>query len=237
MNRIDKVIKKYGRLDFRPVFKAVRNFKELLRVNAAFLRGEVNGTPYHLGPIADETGPIAKELIELHEKYGVMTINGQPGTCTYEEWIEPWTDEELKQSGGGVFLDMEQAPYLILVIEAKDEQKVAAALRSDPNSKIDFRITPADHTKYKGPPNTLTAPIVTRARTFKTKTPANERPEWKKQTTLPLGVEEWALNHTFRQYPNVWKFLKNCLVVRVSILEYCNSTNLGGWLADSLGKQ
>jgi hypothetical protein len=59
-------------------FKKAKNFEDLVKCNVQFLKGKLDKTPYHLGPLADESDLIKDELIELSEKYNILTLESQP---------------------------------------------------------------------------------------------------------------------------------------------------------------
>lgn len=58
-------------------FRTACTFAELIEANVAFLEGRLLQTPYHLGPVDDETNPLLAELIVLNRS-GFLTVNGQP---------------------------------------------------------------------------------------------------------------------------------------------------------------
>jgi hypothetical protein len=61
----------------KQLFSQIQNFAELCKVNILFLRGEIPMTPYHLGPIDEETVPLVEKLVEIN-RLGFLTISGQP---------------------------------------------------------------------------------------------------------------------------------------------------------------
>jgi hypothetical protein len=58
-------------------FQKITNLKELIQANVQFLKGYLNRSPYHCGPIDTETLPMLEDLVELNE-LGCITINSQP---------------------------------------------------------------------------------------------------------------------------------------------------------------
>lgn len=59
-------------------FKLTQTYDELIAANLAFLRGEITRTPYHLGPVSEETRPLLDKLIRINA-HGFVSTNGQPG--------------------------------------------------------------------------------------------------------------------------------------------------------------
>ncbi|KAL4862013.1 hypothetical protein BDV12DRAFT_179389 [Aspergillus spectabilis] len=43
-------------------------FTDLVELNMKFLRNEISSTPYHCGPLEEETRGLIKSLLKLHEK-------------------------------------------------------------------------------------------------------------------------------------------------------------------------
>lgn len=65
----------------RILYKSVTSFQDLIDLNVCFLRGELSWTPYHDGPIFEETLPLLQNLIRINEA-GFLSVEGQPGTLT-----------------------------------------------------------------------------------------------------------------------------------------------------------
>lgn len=59
-------------------FKHTQTYDDLIAANLAFLRGEITRTPYHLGPVSEETRPLLDKLIRINA-HGFVSTNGQPG--------------------------------------------------------------------------------------------------------------------------------------------------------------
>lgn len=62
---------------WEPVYSAVRTYKDALRANIRFLRGELDQSATHLTPLDKETLPLVKPFVEIHRR-GVMTHDSQP---------------------------------------------------------------------------------------------------------------------------------------------------------------
>jgi len=60
------------------LYEEASTFKNLVCLNIAFLKGILNETPYHGGPVDNETIPLLSQLINLNKK-GFLSTNGQPG--------------------------------------------------------------------------------------------------------------------------------------------------------------
>lgn len=62
----------YGKLR-----RAATDFSQLCALNRQFLLGKIPETPYHCGPIEDETRPLVNGLLKLHD-FHLLTDNSQP---------------------------------------------------------------------------------------------------------------------------------------------------------------
>lgn len=109
--KVDSLIKHRTNFDnnlrkhFENLWKEAEDFPELLLLNRKFLLGEIPETPYHCGPIMDETKPLVESLLELH-KLQLLTDGSQPYLHEFfqrgEEWVEcqqrPFVDFTMSAS-------------------------------------------------------------------------------------------------------------------------------------------
>lgn len=82
-------------------FDRVRTYQDLIAVNVAFLRGEIDHTPYHGGPIDRETVPLLGKLVQVNQ-FGFVTVCGQPAVD-----LESGFNEKTKK-----FWQVRQRPFL-----------------------------------------------------------------------------------------------------------------------------
>lgn len=68
------------------LYREATTFKNLVCLNIAFLKGILTETPYHVGPIDNETIPLLSQLIQLNKK-GFLSTSGQPGIIS--DFISP----------------------------------------------------------------------------------------------------------------------------------------------------
>ena len=72
-------------------FRKISTFQELIDTNVQFLEGKIHHTPYHYGPVDDETLPMIADLVKLN-KLGCITITSQPAVNeTYyknQKWLQ-----------------------------------------------------------------------------------------------------------------------------------------------------
>ncbi|KAK5123069.1 hypothetical protein LTR85_003265 [Meristemomyces frigidus] len=62
-----------------------KSYEDILNLNRAFLRGESEISPYHMGPIYAETTSSLPTLLRLHD-LGILTTNSQPSKVTGPEY-------------------------------------------------------------------------------------------------------------------------------------------------------
>jgi len=56
---------------------SIKHYKEAIELNRMFIRGEMLSTPYHLGPLDEESDSLREGLLRLHD-YGLLTTGSQP---------------------------------------------------------------------------------------------------------------------------------------------------------------
>ncbi len=81
-------------------WKHVKTFDDLVRVNAAFVRGDLELSPYSYGPLNRDSLPLVPNLLALHQ-LGLVTTSGQSNECIYGQSTD-WKD----------YFDSEQKPYI-----------------------------------------------------------------------------------------------------------------------------
>ena len=103
-------------------WKHVRSFDDLVRVNASFVRGELQYSPYSCGPLMPDSQPLVPNLLALHQ-FGLVTTNGQSNECKHGR---------LTRCGDNYF-DSEQKPYLCFtMLKSEDGTKlINEVLNSD----------------------------------------------------------------------------------------------------------
>lgn len=93
---------------FEKPWKAAKDFSEILNLNRKFLLGEISQTPYHGGPVDDETLPLIKGLLELHD-FGLLTEDSQPF-------------EHLCGRDENDYFEYEQRPYVSFLVSNDNDQ-------------------------------------------------------------------------------------------------------------------
>jgi hypothetical protein len=89
-------------------FEKSQNFADLCQANIRFLNGELDTSPYHLGPINSETYPILDDIIELNKR-GLLTTNSQPG-CQIIDYL----GKDYQQNAYITFICRVDMAYYIL---------------------------------------------------------------------------------------------------------------------------
>ncbi|KAJ5144271.1 hypothetical protein N7476_004833 [Penicillium atrosanguineum] len=85
-------------------------FTALLELNKKFLRGEISSSPYHYGPIEEETRSLVPSLLKLHERR-ILTWSSQPYL------------RERKRGDERKFYDHWQRPFISFVVAEKDNPR------------------------------------------------------------------------------------------------------------------
>lgn len=104
------------------LWRAAEDFSDLLVLNQKFLLGEIPETPYHCGPIDDETIPLVESLLRLHD-FQLLTDNSQP----YEH--------KRPFRLGDDWAEYEQRPYVSFTMSALPgwDRELLALLRHQPD--------------------------------------------------------------------------------------------------------
>lgn len=92
--------------DWRQPWLDIRNYEDLVYVSGAFVAGKIRETPYHAGPLEDESIPLIPELITLH-RYGLVTVNSQPATDDENQFTL-----NNREHPNGYYYDERQRPYV-----------------------------------------------------------------------------------------------------------------------------
>lgn len=61
----------------------VKTYEDLIDANVAFIRNtdEVACSPYHFAPLEPDSRALVENLVTLHTKYKLVTVNGQSSAC------------------------------------------------------------------------------------------------------------------------------------------------------------
>jgi hypothetical protein len=125
---------------YEELWEAATDFSHLWALNRKFLLGEIPETPYHAGPIDDETIPLVEGLLKLHD-FRLLTDGSQPYEHQHafrlgEEWAE-----------------YQQRPYVTFTMPGEDGQGLEFFKRLKKRPEIvvqaselhPFRVLPGSH--------------------------------------------------------------------------------------------
>lgn len=192
---------------------SVSNFNELLNTNLLFIEGKIPRTPYHCGPLNDETTPLIESLKKMHS-YGMMTTGGQPGIREYGVYIErTWVCFGLVC--GNWFVDTKQKANVDFIMEKTNNslRLVSGLLKSqdlvvyvlDLSNGILIKNENADYT-------------ITKTRSHKNKDELKDM-AWFSCTSV--GNEEARdVLFSWEEYPKIYNILKNTFSISVSFKKY-----------------
>lgn len=110
------------------MWSTATTFSELIDVNIKFLKGEINESPWHCGPLNGESFSILDKLIEINEK-GLLTTSSQPGVFNFIENVGPY-HQKAYVSGFISFADLHitlstmNVPDYVIVLSSQSGHKV-----------------------------------------------------------------------------------------------------------------
>lgn len=85
-----------------------KTYNDLLSTNRQFLKGLIRATPWHYGPIDDETYPLIKILVKINKH--ILTTCSQPHTENQRAYIEAIVPNELIDK----LLQLDRSKYIII---------------------------------------------------------------------------------------------------------------------------
>lgn len=116
---------------------AAKTFADLINFNRAYLLGHIPTSPYHCGPIAEETLQIRSGLLRLHD-FGILTFDSQP----YERSISHVDCEFPIYCGGRCecprYWEIWQKPYVCFMVESSrtGSMKLLTELTKNPDITV-----------------------------------------------------------------------------------------------------
>ncbi len=88
----------------------VRDWNAAIETNIRFLKGEIDETPSHGGPLNDETAPMVPALIELN-RHGAFTHDSQPPTPVQKSYLSAILTPSVDEAELRAFLDARDDVY------------------------------------------------------------------------------------------------------------------------------
>lgn len=92
-------------------YRSVRTYDDLLHLNVEFIQGRLPMTPYHCGPLNDETLPMVEDLVRLHA-FGFLSISSQPARMDAEPVFVPRTWLSNGKLCGNWWVQLKQRPFI-----------------------------------------------------------------------------------------------------------------------------
>lgn len=212
---MSQVINARGKKDYKAVYRRIKTYKDLLKANVAFLRGKISETPYHLGPIDEETIPLVNDLVKINEA-GFLSIEGQPALVE-TDFVEKTWKYPNGRIGGNWWYTIEQKPYICGFMPT-----------SQLNPFLHFMKNKKDY-YYQIVVNTIPSQLlattfpeerynVTRSRSHKVKSELS-RVKWTNDTNINNEPEEDTRGN-FDEYPICYKLLESTVYVIIAGREY-----------------
>lgn len=144
---------------------SARTFDVLLDLNRKFLKGEIKRTPYHCGPLDEETLPLVPKLLEMADA-GLMSHGSQPFEKSTTQMATDHPDARCR----GQWTEAQQIPFVDFLLAEDHGCKVKAvalfdALRAMPDIVVRAtRVRTFEHFAQSDSPM-----IVSRVRTAATR--------------------------------------------------------------------
>jgi hypothetical protein len=91
---------------FGKLWRTAKDFSALISLSQKYLSGKIPYSPYHPGPIDEETIPLLPGLLKLHD-FGLFTFSSQPYKHSVYESGEEWTEDQ-------------QRPFVSFIMPGKD---------------------------------------------------------------------------------------------------------------------
>lgn len=110
---VKAAIKKFGMHAPMRIYDHVKTYDELLQTGKAYLQGKMSESITHGGAIDDETIPLVKDLVRLHDVGKMFTVDSQPGSCTTGKTPHGETYVEQQKPYICAFVPKEQMEVLV----------------------------------------------------------------------------------------------------------------------------
>ncbi len=144
----------------------VQTFSDLLRLGAAYAQGRIGTTPWHAGPLVENSAEGSDVLARINAA-GMLTINGQPGSDT--RYFSKYVNK---------FFHMQQKPYLVGFVRNECFGRMRALLDKVPDLR--YQAYAFEAGRYTA--NTLVDIPVTRSRGSSLEANVDTKP-WDVETT------------------------------------------------------
>jgi hypothetical protein len=176
MKIIKKYIEKYGKSqsedDYLQIWKKIKTIEELFYCNKEFIKGNIYGSCYHLGPLHEDSLALVLDLIQLHDN-GFLTVNGQGPLLIYDS----------HKTNKNFFVSIEQRPYLEGYIENKYIEDILKYILNFNSNMTEDKIFYRIYTKDKTITNIDKIHNVTREKSYHTIEQKNDM-IWETPTNL-----------------------------------------------------
>jgi hypothetical protein len=108
-------------------------FGDICNLTAEWLAGSKTENPWHGDSVDPETVPLLESLIKINN-LGLNTVEGQPGTCIYDEW-SAYLDCKYDEMQRGYLVGFLDARYLRDFIAKIREHPVVVVLPGETEDK------------------------------------------------------------------------------------------------------
>jgi len=194
-----------------------RDYGQLLYLNKLFIKGLLPATPYHLGPLHDDSVPLVQKLLRIHD-YGLFTTDGQGALHK--------TGHNAKSSE---FYEIQQKPYISFYVTYNTPEAVTLLRTLMSNPALVCVIGSVKERTYYS--NTLQRRYnVTRERGSTVSADAVQSQPWGLFTNLHSNAEVYKLNEV-EVCPTLLQVITE-YQVHLAGLEYADNNNNNEGLVD-----
>ena len=181
------------------LYKKVKSYSDLIKLNTSFINSEINWTPYHQKPL-ENVGDLKDQLIETN-RLGFLTLGGQ---CALD------TPKEEKK----LFLDGYLDPKLVrnFIKYLKQFKKIEYFIEF-PNKSIKTNIRNWHNGNNSNYFNSLS------------RTRNNTNEEWTNNDNIPFRDLTYITLNAWKGFDNILNILKNYAFVHIQHRSFHNTSN------------
>lgn len=180
-------------------WSSARTFADLVDLNVRFLRGELTETPYHLGPVDDETIPLLSRLVRVNQ-LGFVSIAGQPAV-------------RLSGKGGGHNYVIEQKSFIEGLLLKSRAHCFINFMRHNKDVYVFVKDPLSGRTLFNNFPTENY--LVKRIKHFASSS-ERTKASWQDDISSVIG-DDLHLSHDFRRYPQLQAMIVNkCVEVSMA---------------------
>jgi hypothetical protein len=182
---------------------AIKSYADLVYTNSEFVLGKLNRSPYHLGPLDEESALLVPDLIQLH-LYGAVTVESQPALLM--------TEPVKSKSRPGRFAEARQRPYLVFFMP--NQPQYVEAINAMYNRPGIFAVSVTNVANNKWSSNFDEPIVVTEERDAPSASAISKRKFHAYSSVKPDSTTREA--KLFDKFPNITTVLQTTVCVEIA---------------------